>query len=426
MFDTRPEPTLFQPLVLPGGQTIPNRIAKAAMEENMADAAHLPGAALLGLYRQWGAGGAGMLITGNVMVAADAVTGPAGVVLDARQPLQPFRDWAAAGKVQGARMWMQINHPGRQVFVATNPEAIAPSAVPVEIAGYSQLFAPPRAMTEAEIHRVIGQFAETAALAEQAGFDGVEVHAAHGYLLSQFLSPLTNRRSDGWGGSLHNRARLLVEVIRAVRARVSPGFGVGVKLNSADFQKGGFEAVDAVAVVRMLNAEAVDLVEISGGSYESPAMQGRPQDEGKRDSTRAREAYFLDFARDIVAEADMPVMVTGGIRRRATAEAALAPEDGRPGVAMVGIAQALAYCPDLPKLWQAGELAVAVPNVQWKRRALAGVATMALTKLQLRRMGAGRAPNPAVWAPWVLLRDQIRSRWRNRGYRRWLRQRGGQ
>lgn len=419
MYDL-PAATLFEPLDLPNGQVISNRIAKAAMEENMADHDHLPGAALLELYRRWGAGGAGLLLTGNVMVAADAVTGPGGVVLDARQPLDPFRRWAEAGKGHGARMWMQINHPGRQVFVATNPEAIAPLAVPVEIEGYSKLFAQPRAMTEADIQRVIGQFADTAELAARAGFDGVEVHAAHGYLLNQFLSPRTNQRRDQWGGALENRARVLIEIVRAIRARVAPGFGVGVKLNSADFQKGGFEAEDAVAVVRLLNNEAVDLVEISGGSYESPAMQGRPA----RASTRAREAYFVDFARDIVAAAQMPIMVTGGIRRRATAEDALAPEDGRAGVAMVGIAQALAYQPDLPNLWHSAEDVVEIPSVSWKNRTLAGLATMGMTKLQLRRMGAGKAPRRARWVPGLLVLDQIRTRRRNRQYRAWLHKRG--
>ena len=277
-------------------------------------------------------------------------------------------------------------------------------------------------MTGADIARVIDQFATTAALAEQAGFDGVEIHAAHGYLLSQFLSPLTNRRTDQWGGSLENRARLLIEVIRATRARVSPGFGVGVKLNSADFQKGGFEGADAVSVVRLLNAEAVDLVEISGGSYESPAMQGRPQ----HASTRAREAYFLDFARDIVAVAKMPVMVTGGIRRRATAEDALAPEDGRAGVAMIGVAQILAYAPDLPNQWRRAERAVDVPAAHWKNRPLSGLATMAMTKLQLRRMGQGEAPNPTPWAPAALIGDLLRTRRRNRQYRHWLQGRAAQ
>lgn len=415
MSDNSTSSPLFSTLTLPNGQTVPNRIAKAAMEENMADARHLPGDALLALYRRWGAGGAGMLLTGNVMVAADAVTGPGGVILDARQPLEPFKRWAQAGKAKGARMWMQINHPGRQVFVATNPEAIAPSAIPVELEGASKMFTQPRAMTEADIQRVIGQFADTAELAERAGFDGVEIHAAHGYLLNQFLSPRTNKREDHWGGSLENRARIVIEIVRAVRARVTATFGVGVKLNSADFQKGGFDANDAVAVVRLLNDEAVDLIEISGGSYESPAMHGRPE----HASTRAREAYFVDFARDIVAEAKMPIMVTGGIRRRATAEDALAPEAGRDGVAMVGIGQALAYDPDLSNEWRKGEKVVTVPAVGWKKRVLASLATMSMAKAQLRRMGAGKVPKP-VSGIWAVICQQLLTMRRNRQYRAWL------
>ena len=410
---------LFQPLTLASGQRIDNRIAKAAMEENMANAAHLPGPDLHRLYAGWARGGAGLLLTGNVMVDARALTGPGAVVLDASQPLEPFRRWAAAVHAADAKVWMQINHPGRQVYAATNAAGLAPSAVPVEIDGFSHLFAPPRAMTEAEIEEVIAAFATTAALAERAGFDGVQIHAAHGYLLNQFLSPRTNRREDRWGGSLENRARLLIDIVRAVRTRVSPGFAVAVKLNSADFQRGGFAADDAVAVVRWLNDERVDLVEVSGGSYESPAMQGYPQEA----STRAREAYFVEFARDIAAVAAMPVMVTGGIRRRAVAEAALRPEDGRPGVAMVGLGQALAYRPDLPALWRQEESVVTMPVVRFKKRALTNLATMALAKLQFRRLGRGRLPRPGASPLLALLMQQLRTRRRNRRYRAWLAER---
>ncbi len=420
MFDTSAQDPLFSPLTLPNGQVIPNRIAKASMEENMADAQHLPGPELQRLYRGWGAGGTGLLLIGNVMVAADAVTGPGGVILDAHQPLAPFRQWAEVSKSSGARVWMQINHPGRQTYVATNPTSIAPSAVPVELDGFSKLFSPPRAMTKADIARVISQFAATAALAQEAGFDGIEIHAAHGYLLSQFLSPLTNKREDQWGGSLENRARILIEIVRAIRAGVGARFGVGVKLNSADFQKGGFDAADAVAVVQMLNSEEVDLIEISGGSYESPAMHGRPA----HASTRAREAYFVDFARDIVAVAKMPVMVTGGVRRRATAMDALAPEDGRDGVAMVGIAQALAYVPNLPNLWKQGEHVVDVPVANWKKRPLASLATMSMTKAQLHRMGAGKAPKLSPSPLWAVATQQLRTKRRNAIYRNWLAARG--
>lgn len=307
---------------------------------------------------------------------------------------------------------MQTNHPGRQVFAVTNPRAIAPSAIPVDIEGASKLFSQPREMTENDISYVISQFAATAELAERAGFDDVQIHAAQGYLISQFLSPLTNRRGDSRGRSLENRARLLIDILRAVRARVSPSFGVGVKLKSADFQKGGFDFDDATAVVTLLNAEAVDLIEISGGSYESPAMQGPPE----HASTRAREGCFVDFARYIVGIATMPVMVTGGIRSRAKALDALEAEKGRPGVAMIGIGQALAYDPDPPNTWRTEEKVVAVPGVTWTKRILASLATMTMAKAQPRRMGAGKSPK-AVSALWSVTHQQLLTRRRDSQYR---------
>ena len=254
-----------------------NRVGKAAMEEGMAGAGQLPDERLFSLYRRWGAGGAGLLITGNVMVHAEALTGPGGVVLDESSPLAPFTAWAEAAKSGGAAVWMQINHPGRQVPAAQPGVAWAPSAVSVDLGRHSGRFARPVAMTAAQIEATIARFAVTASRAEDAGFDGVEIHAAHGYLLSQFLSPLVNKRTDAWGGSLENRARMLLDVVRAVRASVSPSFAVAVKLNSADFQRGGFDLDDARRVITMLEPLGVDLVELSGGSYESPAMSGGPR-----------------------------------------------------------------------------------------------------------------------------------------------------
>lgn len=297
---------LFDPLSLPNGSTLPNRIAKAAMEENMADAGQAPSEALMRLYQAWADGGAGLLISGNVMIDSRAMTGPGGVVLEDDAQLEKFRRWARIGRSAGAQFWLQINHPGRQMQANLGQQAWAPSAVPLELGGLSKHFATPRAMDEAMIAEVIRRFVRSAALAERAGFSGVQIHAAHGYLLSQFLSPLSNRREDAWGGSLENRARLLLEIVRAVRAEVSPAFAVAVKLNSADFQRGGFSADDARQVVRMLDGLGVDLVELSGGSYEAPAMHGEARD-GR---TLAREAYFVEFARDIRTVARMPVMVT--------------------------------------------------------------------------------------------------------------------
>ena len=403
----------FQPLQLPNGSVIPNRLAKAAMEENLANQDQTPSDRLLRLYQAWAEGGAGLLLTGNVMVDPSAMTGPGGVMLDDSQPLQRFRQWAEAGRAKGAQFWMQINHPGRQMQANLGQPTVAPSAVALDMGGLSKLFPQPKALDEGEIAALIQRFARTAALAEQAGFSGVQIHAAHGYLLSQFLSPLTNRRQDRWGGSLENRARLLLEVVKAVREVVSPGFSVAVKLNSADFQRGGFEPADARQVVLWLNELPVDLVELSGGSYEAPAIQGDARD-GR---TLAREAYFLEFAREIAAIARMPVMVTGGIRRLPVVEQVLAS-----GVAMAGIATALAVDPNLPRRWQAGEAeALAeLPPIRWKRKAFAALAYMALVKLQMRRLAKGSKPKAKASPLAALLLEQLCTLRRVKQYKRMM------
>ena len=417
MFDAEPVSPLFAPLTLPNGAVLSNRLAKAAMEENMADGEQLPGEALRRLYAAWSKGGVGLILSGNVMIDPTALTGPGGVVLDASQPLEPFKAWAQAARSGGGHAWLQLSHPGRQIMKAMGQGAVAPSAVGVNIEGASHLFPTPRALMPAEIAIIIERFATAAAMAEQAGFTGVEIHAAHGYLISQFLSPLSNRRADVWGGSLENRARLLREVVKAVRACVSPGFCVGVKLNSADFQKGGFDSQDAVQVVRWLNDLPVDLVELSGGSYESPAMAGAATD----GTINPREAYFVDFAREIGAVARMPIMVTGGIRRRVVAEQALQPKDGRPGVAVIGIATALAFEPGLPAKWRDGQMPeVAIPPVTWKKKVFASLASMAIVKVQLHRIGAGKAPKRKVSPLFALIGSQIAQSRRTKRYRAWI------
>ena len=401
---------VFDPLMLPNGSSIKNRIAKAAMEENMADADQAPSEELMRLYQAWADGGAGLIITGNVMVDGRAMTGPGGVVLHDDQQLEKFKRWARIGRSGGAQFWLQINHPGRQMQANLGQKTWAPSAVPLDLGKLSKRFATPQAMTSSVIEEVIQRFANTARLGEQAGFTGVEIHAAHGYLLSQFLSQLTNQRKDEWGGSLENRARLLVEIVNAVRAVVSAEFAVAVKLNSADFQRGGFTADDAKKVVELLNDLGVDMVELSGGSYEVPAMQGEARD-GR---TLAREAYFVEFARDIQTVARMPVMVTGGIRRLPVVQQVL-----DSGLARAGIATALAIEPALPRQWQAGQNSTAeLPPIRWKRKALASLAYMAAVKYQLRRLSQGRRPNPGVSPLRALLAEQLKTARRARQYRR--------
>lgn len=411
-----PDSLLFEPLTLPNGSVLKNRLAKAATEESLAAYGQLPDHKLHTLYRRWAEGGPGLQITGNVMVSPAALSGPASVVLQEGTDLEPFKKWAKAGRTNGTQFWMQINHPGRQMLAALGEETVSASAVAVDIPGLSKNFAKPRALLEEEILEIIKRFATTAALAEEAGFTGVQIHAAHGYLLNQFLSPITNRRDDKWGGSLENRARLLFEIVRATKASVSDGFCVTVKLNSADFQKGGFEKEDAKWVVERLGNLSIDLVEISGGSYESPAMQGRAQD---GTSTQRREAYFVDFAREVSAVADMPIMVTGGIRSLAIAEDAIQQKSGI-GVSVLGIARAMAFEPNLVNNWRQGKtLEIDIPQVHWKNKRIAGLASMILAYVQLERISVGKDPNKGGIPILAVIANQIKSKKMTKRYQKW-------
>jgi 2,4-dienoyl-CoA reductase-like NADH-dependent reductase (Old Yellow Enzyme family) len=346
-----PDP-LAQPLSLRCGARLVNRIAKAAMTEGLADEWLRATTRHESLYRRWSDGGAGLLLSGNVQVDRNDLERPGNVTLDATAP-QTFSPeartrlerWARAGTVAGNHLWMQIAHAGRQSprYVTRRPRA--PSAVQLKLLGN---YALPRALTEAEILDLVDRFAFAAKIAREAGFTGVQVHGAHGYLISSFLSPVTNRRLDAWGGSLENRARFLLEIVRAVRRAVGADFPVALKLNSDDFRKGGFSHEDCLQVVEWLNGESLDLLELSGGTYEQPRLigaEGRAEDAVPvRASTRAREAYFLDYATAVRKVANMPLMVTGGFRSRAAMEAAL---DGDCDV--IGLGRPLCVQPDFPR-----------------------------------------------------------------------------
>jgi 2,4-dienoyl-CoA reductase-like NADH-dependent reductase (Old Yellow Enzyme family) len=404
--------TIFDPLTLACGLVIPNRLAKAALEENLASEGQVPGVALFKLYRAWSSGGAGLLLTGNVMIDRRALTGPGGVVLDASTDIAPFKEWAAAAKSGGAKVFMQISHPGRQIFSGQGMTSLSPSDVALDMGKYSAMFEKPRALSHDEIVETIARFVATAQQAERAGFDGVEVHAAHGYLVSQFLSPLTNLRSDRWGGPLENRSRFLLEIVQGIRAVVSPAFAVAVKLNSADFQRGGYDVNDSREVIGMLNGLDVDLVELSGGSYESPAMQGQTADA----RTLAREAYFLEFAVDLLEQARMPLMVTGGISRRATAENVIAG-----GVAIAGMGTALAMTPNLPLKWREAEHVSPRPRqLGIKDKGLRALGTQAFVSRQMTRLGAGRGVNPDASPIVSLVAHQLRKNKLVKRYKKWL------
>lgn len=405
---------LAQTLTLPCGAVLRNRLCKAAMTEGLADARLRATEALARLYERWSASGCGLLLTGNVQIDRNVLERPGNVAIDLGDPastapeaLAALRRWAAAGTRDGTHLWMQISHAGRQSprYVTNSP--LGPSDVQLEMLGS---FARPRALTEAEILDFIRRFAGVAAIARDTGFTGVQVHGAHGYLISSFLSPVTNRRTDAWGGSLENRARFLIETVRAVRAAVGADFPVSVKLNSDDFRKNGFSNEECVQVVRWLNDESLDLLEISGGTYEQPRLLGfsgkadsaKPE---QRESTRRREAYFLDYAARIRAVATMPLMVTGGFRTRAAMLAALEAGDCH----VIGFARPLCTDLEAPRQLLEGRLD-ALPAREHELvlarsgpfsptgksdtlRLLNLLGTQGWYYHQIRRLGAGLAPD---------------------------------
>jgi len=361
-------PTLLNAAVtLPNGQSIANRIAKAAMTEGLADTSAYPSPALERLYAKWAHSGCGVLITGNVMIDRQHLERPGNVVID-RIPDADMRTslsaWAHAAQSGGAKIWMQINHAGRQTQVTINPHPKAPSAIKLGLPG--KKFGVPQALTEAEILELVERFANAALVARDTGFDGVQIHAAHGYLLSSFLNPRANQRRDAWGGSLENRARMLLETVNAVRAKTGDDFTVTVKLNSADFQKGGFSFVDCTEVVKWLAQHQVDLIEISGGNYEQARMMDLGGIEerdvsGLPPATKAREAYFADFAAQMLRDVSVPLMVTGGFRSAAAMESAIADD----GIAMIGIGRPMCVDTDCVQKLLRGEI---TQLEQWEKR----------------------------------------------------------
>ncbi|MBA2951269.1 NADH:flavin oxidoreductase/NADH oxidase family protein [Streptomyces himalayensis] len=385
--------SLHDHLTLPNGQVLPNRIMKSALSEALADKRNAPDHRLEQLYRTWSRGGYGLIITGNVMVDRTQLGEPGNVVIEDDRDLAALTRWAATTKDAGIPTWVQLNHPGRQSNVlALGHTPVAPSPIPLNLPGAAK----PRELTSAQIEDIIERFATAAAVCETAGFAGVQVHGAHGYLVNQFLSPLSNQRDDEWGGDPERRMRFVLEVVRRIRSRVSPGFAVAVKLNSADFQRGGFTEEESRSVVAALAREGLDLIEVSGGNYESPAMTG-----AAAASTRAREAYFLEYARTVRGlVGDIPIAVTGGFRSRDGMADAVAA-----GVCdVVGIGRPTATTPDAADVILTGRAeAVVAHQMRYGMRrvlgkvadlkALDGVLDLSWHADQLHRLGAGLDPD---------------------------------
>src|SRR5690554_2857851 len=398
---------LNQPFTLPSGAVVKNRLFKSAMSEGLGTWDNRMTPQLIRLYDRWARGGVGLLVTGNVMVDRRHLGEPGNLVMEDERDFPMLKQWAQAGTQNDTQLWVQLNHPGKQVLRTLVKDPVGPSAIPFA-PELRNVFATPRALTEEEILDIIQRFGRSAAIAKKAGFSGVQIHGAHGYLVSQFLSGHHNQRTDQWGGNAENRRRFVLEVYKEIRRQVGDAFPVGIKLNSADFQRGGFTEEESLEVIRELSAAGMDLIEISGGTYEEPAMTGKKYP--KKESTLKREAYFLEFAEKARQTTSTPLVVTGGFRSPEGMEGALASG----AVDFVGIARLLAIEPEAPKRLLSGQPSrhqvkpistgikmvddAAMMEVMWYGR-------------QLRRLGNDKHPKPNESGLKSLLMTSLEGGW---------------
>lgn len=325
------EDILKSKLILPCGKTLKNRICKSALTERIAEGSNLVNQKHLNLYEKWAEGNVGTVLTGNVQVDKRYLESAGNVAIEKsnyKDQMELLKKWTEVGTKNNTNLWMQISHAGRQTPGDLNMKPVAPSDVGLKIPG--RKYGTPKPLTNEEIEDVIERFIFTAKVAHDTGFTGIQIHSAHGYLMSEFLSPDINKRDDEWGGSLENRSRILLRIINGCRKALGDNYPISVKLNSADFQKGGFSAEDSSKVASMLSEAKIDLLEISGGTYEQPRLLGLDtvsinpkRSEIRKESTIAREAYFLAYTEEIKKVIDIPLMVTGGFRSRLAMETAI-------------------------------------------------------------------------------------------------------
>jgi 2,4-dienoyl-CoA reductase-like NADH-dependent reductase (Old Yellow Enzyme family) len=405
---------LDRPLTLPCGVTLPNRLVKAAMSELLADTRNRATAAHQTLYGAWAKDGPGLMLTGNVQIDRQHMEHAGNVAIQGKQnadQLTALRAWSTTAKREGSQIWMQLAHAGRQTQRWVNDTPKAPSAVPLDLPGIK--FGTPIALTQKEIVDLIERFGYAASVARETGFDGVELHAAHGYLFSQFLSPRSNVREDEWGGDLAGRARFLLEVVRVIRTKVGADFPIAIKLNSADFQRGGFSFEDSQIVAGWLDEASVDLIEISGGTWEQPKMANIEGVEPAFDpfvskASRDREAYFARFAPEMRKHLKRTkLMVTGGFRTARGMADAIAND----GVDLIGLGRPLCLDPSAPAALLRGvSVNLVQPDARLRLgsgllgpqspikllRAINGLGSMTWYNEQIIRLGAGLDSDPKM------------------------------
>lgn len=323
---------LALPLDLPCGVRLKNRLIKSAMSDSLGDGAGNPTKAQIRLYERWAEGGAALSLIGEVQTSPHYPEKPGNLVLAAGVDLTAMKALAKRGSTNGAHIWPQLGHAGA---LAHEPISTPKGPSPLDVEGLKC-----EVMSLAEIRDLPMSYAQAAKLAQNAGFDGVMIHAGHGFLFSQFLSPLFNHRSDAYGGSVKKRFRIIGEVIDAVRDAVGPAFPIGIRINATDKLEGGISAVDALEVVRLLDETSVDLIDISGGTY-------FPGAKSSSDGTSSSGPYFTDFAKRAKKITSKPLILTGGFETRDQARQAL--QDGSADA--VSLARAMALNPSLANEW---------------------------------------------------------------------------
>lgn len=372
------------------GKTAPNRFLKAAMTERISSwdpknlpARGIPSANLIHVYKRWGEGSVGTILTGNIMIEFDQLEAAGNPIIPRSEApkgerFEAFQKLAAAAKAHGSLVIGQVSHPGRQVPENIQPHPISASDVQLEGHPMGLTFAKPRPANNDDIENVIEGFAHAAEYLHAAGYDGIELHGAHGYLLAQFLASTTNKRTDKYGGSLENRSRLIMEIAKRIHTRVPKDFILSIKINSVEFQKGGFSPEEARTLCAALEENEFDFVELSGGTYEEPAFTHR------RDSTRAREAFFLEFAEQIVTPLKQTrTYVTGGFRTVGAMVNALHTVDG------IGLARPICQEPRICKDILEGKVKGAIKQrIDQDNFALTNVAAGS----QIRQIGKDEEP----------------------------------
>ncbi|KAF7187036.1 NADH-dependent flavin oxidoreductase iccG [Pseudocercospora fuligena] len=439
-----PLETIAQPITLPCGLTLPNRLVKCPMQETLAERPNFdpPIQKFRNIYKTWSESQYGLIITGQVQVdirffsiAGDVCTHPGSLEPDV---MSKWKEWAQIAQKHGTPCIVQIAHPGRMspAGAGNRPSdmpALCPSSVPVKMGdtwldkfALEKVLGTPKAMSLEDIDDAVENFVRGAVIARDAGFAGCQLHGAHGFLISQFLSPHTNRRDDEYGGSPERRMTLLKRLVREVRARCPPPYCLSVKLNSGDYmgKEEGLQQEEALEQVRWLvTCGMIDFVEISGGNAEQKTS-GLHNSFGKKtmekapkikESTRIREAFFTEFAEKVQAmNSPIPIQLSGGFRSRTGMADAI-----DSGVCdLIGLGRAAVLEPELPRktLLNRGyndDDAVGMSHIirgQWFMRLIpakvvGGGLPIKFFYYNMQRLGAGLLSDPHASLPFVFFNN---------------------